>query len=264
MASVKDHAFFELTDDGWFVGRDGARGPWSEDACHGGPPTGLLARAFERAAPDRQLVRLTVDLQRPVPMSGFRIEVEVRRAGRQLTAADAQLLDRDGRVCAVASGLMLRPGEIGAVPNPELPALEFDGAEPAPFPFGATHDLPRFSNAVELAFPRGRPFRHGPNAVWMRTPPLLADEPMSPFQSVCPLADCGNALSSNLPPSEVSFINPDLTVVLHRLPVSEWIGAEFSSQWQPNGIGLASALLFDTEGAIGSVLQTLLLQRING
>ena len=34
----------------WFVANDVARGPWDPDACHGGPPTGLLVRALEHAA----------------------------------------------------------------------------------------------------------------------------------------------------------------------------------------------------------------------
>jgi hypothetical protein len=48
--------------------------------------------------------------------------------------------------------------------------------------------------------------------------------------------------------------------VLHREPVGEWFGIQAVSHWQPDGIGMADALLFDTEGAVGRALQTLLIR----
>ena len=58
----------------WFTPTDHCRGPWDADACHAGPPTGLLVRAMERAVPDVRLARVTVDLTKPIPMAGFRID----------------------------------------------------------------------------------------------------------------------------------------------------------------------------------------------
>ena len=66
----------------WFSPTDHARGPWDADACHGGPPTGLLVRALEHALPAMRLARIAVDLGRPLPMAGFTIVTEVTRAGR--------------------------------------------------------------------------------------------------------------------------------------------------------------------------------------
>jgi hypothetical protein len=94
----------------------------------------------------------------------------------------------------------------------------------------------------------------------MRTVPLLPDEEPSSVQRICPLADCGNAIGRNAELSDASFINPDLTIVLHREPVGEWFGIQAVSHWQPDGIGMADALLFDTEGAVGRALQTLLIR----
>lgn len=54
-------------------------------------------------------------------------------------------------------------------------------------------------------------------------------------------------------------MNPDLTIVLHRLPVGEWLGSPAVSRWEPSGIGLADALLFDELGVVGRACQTLLL-----
>jgi hypothetical protein len=94
----------------------------------------------------------------------------------------------------------------------------------------------------------------------MRTIPLLAGEEPSPFQRICPLADSGNAIGRNAEPDEIGFVNPDLTVVLHRRPEGLWLGSEAVSFWQPTGIGLADALLFDHRGTVGRALQTLLLR----
>ena len=87
-------AFFTSVDDEWFTGNDAARGPWSADACHAGPVTGLLARAFERAIDDKQLARITADYIRPVPMAGFRIDTEIVRSGRAATNCRATLIGR--------------------------------------------------------------------------------------------------------------------------------------------------------------------------
>ena len=85
---------------------------------------------------------------------------------------------------------------------------------------------------------------------------------MSPFQRVCPLADSGNATSRNGEPEEFSFVNADLTISLHRLPVGEWIGSQAVSHWEPNGIGVADARLLDRQGPIGTASQTLLIRRV--
>ena len=54
-------------------------------------------------------------------------------------------------------------------------------------------------------------------------------------------------------------MNADLTVSLHRDPVGEWFCAGAVSSWEPSGIGLADAALFDTEGPVGRATQNLLL-----
>ena len=85
---------------------------------------------------------------------------------------------------------------------------------------------------------------------------------MSPFQRICPLADCGNAFSRHADPDQMRFVNTDLVVALHRDPVGEWMGSQVTSHWHPTGVGLADALLFDDEGAVGRALQTLLLRPV--
>jgi hypothetical protein len=121
--------------------------------------------------------------------------------------------------------------------------------------------LPGFSGAaVRVRYPDGDGPWPGSRTVWMNTADLLPDEAPSPFQRICPLADCGNAFSRHFEPNEVAFVNPDLTIALHRDPVGDWLGSKTVSQWQPNGIGLADAVLFDDVGPVGTALQTMILR----
>jgi hypothetical protein len=54
-------------------------------------------------------------------------------------------------------------------------------------------------------------------------------------------------------------VNPDLTVVLHRDPIGEWLGASSVSRWEPSGIGMSDSLLFDEHGPVGRAVQTLVI-----
>src|SRR5215470_6150479 len=49
---MEPKAFYLLIGDGRFESTPATAGPWSADSQHGGPPSALLARAFERLEPD--------------------------------------------------------------------------------------------------------------------------------------------------------------------------------------------------------------------
>jgi hypothetical protein len=250
-------------DDDWYTPTDLARGPWDPAACHAGPPTALLVRALERVLPEQRLARVAVDLPKPVPMAGFRIRASIARAGRATGATRAELLDGDGSVRATATGMHLMAGPTNGVPvvaGPETTPRLADAAA-GDFPIGPSpHGRGGFRDAVTVRYPPGEGPGHGPTTVWMRTVPLLPGEEASPFQRICPLADCGNAFSRHADPVDVQFVNTDLIIALHRDPAGDWLGSRVSSHWQSNGVGLADALLFDDDGPVGRALQTLLLR----
>lgn len=252
----------------WFTPTDHSRGPWDPDACHAGPPTGLLVRAMERALPSVRLVRITVDLAKPIPMAGFRIAAEVTRRGRTVAATRAAIVDGEGVVRVTAIGLHIAAGVEPiferALDNADFVPPRLGDSEVGVFPIKSPmpHGLPGFSgSAVRMRYPPGETPGPGATTAWMNTDPLLPDEAPSPFQRICPLADCGNALSRHVDPGDLMFVNPDLTIALHRYPVGDWLGSRTTSQWQPSGIGLATATLFDDEGAVGQALQTMILRR---
>lgn len=254
-------AYFHQNAQGAFVGNEPARGPWSAKHCHAGPVAGLIVRAAEiEVGPEKMLTRLTVDLLRPAPLTGLRVAAETMRHTKTLATTRVTVHDLNDTLCATATTMHLVRKDLGAVPNVEIPAPRLDEVVDGPFPIGEMrHDLPGFAHHSEVAYPDGGNQGAGPKTVWMRTPPLLEGETPSPIQALCPLADCGNGISWNAPTTEMGFMNTDLTVQIHREPVSEWLASESISHWQPSGIGMSQSVLYDAEGPVGTALQTLVL-----
>ncbi len=253
--------YFHISPDGAFVGNDSARGPWSAEHCHAGPVSGLIVRAAEtEVGPDKMLTRLTVDLLRPLPLSGLRVAAETTRHTKTLATTRVTVHDLDDTLCATATTMHLVRRDLGPVPNVAIDPPSLDGAVTGPFPIGETrHHLPGFANHSEILYPKDGSQGAGPKTIWMRTPPLLEGETQSPIQALCPLADCGNGISWNAPTTEMGFMNTDLTVQVHREPVSDWLASESVCHWQPSGIGMSQSVLYDTEGPVGTALQTLVL-----
>lgn len=256
-------AAYFTTNDGWFFSPTGyARGPWAVDACHAGPPTALIARASEHHVPDKRLVRLLVELSRPIPMSGFAIDVETVRSGRTVTGTRLILHDAE-RTYAVAFGLHLAEDSVGPVPTHQVPTTGPETAVPGEFPMREYHH-------DEMCFPASLEVRYDPSLsngdggetfMWARSVvPILPGEEPSTFQRVCPLADSGNGISWHLPATEMLFLNADLLVSVHRQMRGEWVGSHSWSYWEPTSIGRADAELFDVDGPIGRALQHLILR----
>lgn len=254
-------AFFTRRDDR-YVGNTPARGPWDPGSCHAGPVAGVLAGELEALVGELQLVRLTVEVPRPVPMAGFRVEATTVRQSRSLAATTAVLTDDDDRVCAVATGLHVVPGDLGDVPTTAVPAPQLTEAADGPFFLqGRLSGPPGFGSAVRMRYPAGEDTEPGPTTAWMWAPPIIDGESSSPFQRICPLADCGNALGRNANPPGFTFANADLTVYLVRPPVGEWFASRSVGHWERSGIGLSDATLYDDAGYVGRALQTIVLRR---
>ena len=256
--------FFTI-DDGWIRPTEVCRGPWEPHACHAGPPTGMLVRAAEQLFPDQRFVRITVDLIRPIPHAGFRIDADVERAGRTVSTARLAIVDGEGRTVVTARTMHLTPQDDHDMPTTPGDDRRVADASPGRFPIGrGAHDQTMFSAAVEMRYPEGEDHSPGPTIEWLRTVPLLPGDPaasgVSGFARICPLADCGNAISRNAEPGPLAFMNTDLTVVLHREPAGEWFGMQSVSRWERNGIGMSDSLLFDDHGVVGRAVQSLIIQ----
>ena len=136
-------AYFVLEDD-IYIGQDPTRGPWSPDHCHAGPVAGAIARTVEHlVGAEKDLVRLTINLMRPIPLRGFRIEAEITRDGRSVANTTATLKDLDGRICATATSMHITPQQFPNMPTTSTPPLSRTEALPGAFPLSqALHQLP--------------------------------------------------------------------------------------------------------------------------
>ena len=103
-------------------------GPWSPDAQHGGAPASLLAGEIQRtpADGDMALVRMTVELLRPVPIEPLRLQCSVIRPGKRVQVVEASLHHGETPV-ARAVGVRIRRGEF------RLPPMDsFEQTPPPP------------------------------------------------------------------------------------------------------------------------------------
>jgi hypothetical protein len=240
-----------------------ARGPWSADALHGGPPAALVARAIEQfqAAEPMFVSRLTVELLRPVPLAPLRLVTRALRPGRKVQLIEAAL-HSDAHEVVRATGLRIRLRDLhlpeGLPMEPVLVAPPEQGEPLAP-QLGSF--LPGFhSHGVEHRFVRGQLLTPGPATDWIRLKvPLIEGEETSQLSRVCAAADFGNGVSQILR-GEFTYINPDLTVYLHRYPVGEWVCIDSVTRVEPHGVGLAESRILDRSGSIGRSLQSLIIE----
>ncbi len=101
----------------------------------------------------------------------------------------------------------------------------------------------------------------GPATAWfrLRYPVVLGEEP-SPWQRAVAAADFGNGVGAELDFGSSRFINPDLTVSIHRPPVGEWVCLSSRTRFGTPGIGATESELWDGHGRIGRAVQNLLVE----
>jgi acyl-Coa thioesterase superfamily protein/acyl-CoA thioesterase superfamily protein len=252
---------FFVAEGDRFVPSASARGPWSARHQHGGPPAALLARAFAReAGPDGQVARLTFDFLRPMPLAPLTVATRVVRAGAKARRLAGTVLAEDGAALIEATCLVVR-----VAPNRVAVPVE-TRAGPAPPAQSAPFELPLMSGdegyhrAVEWRIAKGT-WGRGPVAAWLRLRvPLVANETATPLECLVAVADSASGIAVAVDPSRATFVNADLTIALHRLPVGEWTCLDAATTAESHGVGLTRARLWDTSGRVGRSLQTLLLE----
>jgi hypothetical protein len=237
-------------------------GPWGDKLQHGGAPTALISWAAERLAPREpmQVVRMTIDLLRPVPIAPMQIRAEVVREGRKIQLCAVTLLI-DDVVVVRASVLKIRLAQF------DLPETAVEEKVTLPGPeAGEAADTP---NANPNALIRGMTMRvvkgqfraPGPAAIWFRVDrPLFENQPVTPLQRVAMVGDFCNGTSTVLPFQSWTFINGDLTISLARLPVGDWILLDAQTWLGDDGSGIAFAKLGDSRGYFGRAVQSLVIE----
>jgi hypothetical protein len=169
------------------------------------------------------VARVTVEVLGPVPVGELVVASRVARPGRSVELVEASL-SAGGREVARASAWRVRRTEGTSVPT-RLP-------QPPPLPLEASTEVPEgwvsgYLEAMEWRWAAGFFSVPGPATVWARMRyPLVDDEEPSALQRVLVAADSANGASSELDPRAWWFINPELSVHLHREARGEWVCLE--------------------------------------
>lgn len=245
-----------------------SRGPWDPDSCHGGAPAALLAGLIDAwpSLTRMQTVRLTYDLVRPVPLSPIEVRLRTLREGKRIQVVEADLTTPDGTELVRCRALRTRTGD---VPVPAGADLDEPAPEPGPAAVAAETERAGttwgtgFWNAVEVYVLDGDVLgAPGPGTAWFRlTVPIADGVATTPITRVAAASDFGNGLAPPLPIEDYLYLNPDLTVDVHRMPVGEWVALDARSVAQPTGVGLTTSALYDERGRIGTAMQSLFVDR---
>lgn len=257
-----------VPDGDLFVPTVATRGPWSPDAQHGGPVAALLCREAERveSAVPLAVVRMTLELFKPVPLTPLQVESRLRRPGRRVQLVELGLFAGDVEVAA-ARVLRVRSEPVpveGAVP---LPGRAPDEAAP---PAPVTDSTPAYTDdrwpwldtlGMDVRFVVGSLDRPGPATAWFRMRmPLVAGEEPSPAQRTLIAADSGSGVGAGLDFARYRFVNPELTVHLARQATGEWIAVDAGTVLSEQGTGVTTSRLWDASGVVGTASAALLVE----
>lgn len=253
-----DESFYLPLGNGRWSSTWHTTGPWDERFQHGGPPSALLGRAVEQTAPREDMVvaRMSVEILGPIPVAELDVRAAVVRPGRSVELVEATM-SSGGRDVARASAWRVKRSAGAEI------ASRHATAEPLPETgdgLGVGGWIDGYLSAVEWRFVRGHFTEPGPSAAWTRLRVALVEgEEPTPLQRVLAVADSGNGISSELDLSQWHFINPELTVHLHREAVGEWVCLDAATTISPGGAGLATSVLSDLDGPVGVGAQALLV-----
>ncbi len=233
---------------------------WSANQLHGVAVAGALARSAEVVVAglgrdDLRAARMSVDLFRPAAMQPCSFVTEVVRDAPRICLVDVTMLQGGERV-ARAAFLFLKASESArgdvwspdASQRPVPPPLEVSPASDEPrVPFvhsdaGWSQDFSEHQNG-------------GRKQTWNAAVPIVAGEPLTPFQAVAATAD-GTSLVANWGSAGVEHINTDITLALARAPRGLEIGLSALDRVESDGIAVGTAAVFDRDGQLGTVMIT--------
>ena len=240
-----------------------ARGPWDPSSLHGGPVAALIARTAEHLpAPAQMMIsRLTVEIERPVPLARLVVRSRAIREGRRVQLLEIELADAATDTLVTRSRVLRQRVADVAVPATERPAPPPPSDSVGPSVSAWNPELTAFHNrAVEHHFVEGDFDRTGPAVDWIRLDvDVLEGEPPTPTQRVAAAADFANGISRELDFDTHVFINPDLTIHLLRPPVGDWVCLDSRTYHGPSGTGMSTTRLFDLDGFVGMSQQSLFI-----
>ncbi len=230
---------------------------------HGAAVAALLAGVFE--AEDEVVVRVLVELMRPVPHQALRLDVADSEGGRRVKRQTAILFAND-RPVAKASATRIRRTDLVLPTEATAHPIVFDPAQRPDLGQPNRHAAnvigwPSF-DSLAMATAVEPPATTNLVKLWLRLLiPVIEGEITTGTQRAVAAADFGSGgTSARLPFEAWSFMNADLSVSLSRPPEGDWIGLCCEGVLQPSGTGLSVASIHDAHGRLGQSAQSLLLE----
>src|ERR1700749_1201491 len=257
--AMTNQPFFTRESDA-FIPTSVCNGPWDPKSMHGRVVVGLLAHVIDErhGGPDFVPARLTVDMFRlPNIMTPVEVRTRQIRDGLRIRVIEADFIS-GGVAMARASAQLLRrtenpQGRVWSPPNWEGPA-------PAEIPAPTDPRLGMYGKWTTRPIV-GAMGTVGPRRLWMsEVRDLVEGSPLTPFVRVAVAADFASPFA-NAGDQGLGYINSDVTLYLHRLPVKQWIGFEVGNHHATNGIAIGECWLYDEQGAIGTSTVAALAQK---
>jgi hypothetical protein len=248
---------FLYPEDGAFRPSVMARGFWGpNDNLHARVMIGLFAREFEHlyGEPDLQPARLTVDLYRLPDLSPVTVETRLIRQGGRIKVVEGEMFS-SGQSIAKASCQFLRRTQQPEAPVWSRPAWD------APHPDTVPPPEKPFTPRWEMKPVGDNATAEKPRRTWLREiRQLVEGEAYTPFVRIATGIDYTSPIT-NAGANGLDFINSDVTLYLHRLPVGEWVGYEVMDHQSRDGVAIGQCTLHDVEGPVGFSSCAALAQR---
>jgi len=254
---MRNEPFFRKVD-GRFLPTTVGVGPWSGESLHGRLIAGLLGAEIERQhrTPDYMPSRLTVDMYRLPDLSPVEVVTRVVKDGYRIKVIDAEFIS-GGQSAGRATCQLLRRTEnpAGTVWSPP----SWDAPKPAALPPDDRSGLGGMWTVRRIAGGWGETGM--PRRLWMAdVRELVEGEPFTPFARVATAADFTSPFA-NSGDQGLGYINSDVTIYLHREPVTEWVGFDVVNHGATDGVAIGECFLYDEQGPIGMTSCTALAQK---
>ena len=212
------------------------------------------ASRLRRIRPGKADGRHVPVTEHPTPME---VTTKLVRDGMRIKVVEAEFLPAAPAWRAPHASYCVKtenaPGNVWSPSNWDAP-LPDDDPEP---------DRPpaRHERQMDDAADRGAMGSLGPRRLWMsEVRELVEGVPMSPFVHVATGADFASPFA-NAGDQGLGYINSDVTLYLHRLPVTRWVGFDVVNHHATDGIAIGECWLYDEKGPIGTSTVAALAQR---
>ena len=259
---MKNEPFFARDGD-LYAPTPASRGPWNPQSLHGRVVVGLLGHAIEteHGEADFSPARLTVDMYRLPGFDTVEVVTRLVRAGGRIKVVDAEFVSGGvsmGRAtCQLLRRTQAPEGHVWGPPPWDAPAPADIPPGDARSGMGGMWATRTISGGPVF----GEGAKPGPRRLWMSEVRELVDgQPLTPFVRVALAADFVSPFA-HAGDRGLAYINTDVTLYLHRLPVTEWIGFEVSDHQASDGLAIGACRLHDEQGPIGTAGCAALAQR---